>query len=438
MIPAEPKGTSVRSTKPAVGFIFITLLLDVLGFGLLIPVAPSLIRSLLHGGAGGTDAEAAPYVGALMSTFYAMSFLFAPLLGVLSDRFGRRPVILVALLGSGLDYFAMALAPTLPWLFATRVVNGLSGASFTVASAYVADVTTPQKRAAAFGMIGAAFGLGFVIGPVLGGILGQIDLRLPFYVAGGLTIVNWMYGYFVLPESLPVERRASIKVSRCNPVGAYAHLADYPLVLGLSISLFLLNLAQFVLHATWALYTEHRYHWEKWEIGMSLFAVGIMAAVVQGGLARRLIPRLGEPRSLLIGIGIGTLAYFGYGLATQGWMIYAIVVVASLGGIAQPACQAIITAQVGPSQQGTIQGAMTSMQSLAGIVGPLMGAQVFAYFISDKVQVYLPGASFYLSGVFAAAGLGIAAYVMKRWPPPEPVSHPHPERPLETENAPVA
>lgn len=428
----------MRSTKPAVGFIFITLLLDVLGFGLLIPVGPSLIKSLLHGGAGGTDAEAAPYVGALMSTFYTMSFLFAPLLGVLSDRFGRRPVILVALLGSGLDYFAMALAPSLPWLFATRVVNGLSGASFTVASAYVADVTTPQKRAAAFGMIGAAFGLGFVIGPVLGGVLGQIDIRLPFYVAGGLTILNWMYGYFVLPESLPPERRAPVKVSRCNPVGAFVHLFDFPLVLGLSVSLFLLNLAQFALHSTWALYTEHRYEWKHWQVGMSLFVVGLTAAVVQGGLARKLIPRLGEPRSLLIGIGIGTLAYFGYGLAQQGWMIYAIIAVASLGGIAQPACQAIITAQVGPTQQGTIQGALTSMQSLAGIIGPLMGGWVFAKFTTANPAEVGNGASFFLSGTAAAVGLGIAVYVMKRWPPPEPVSHPHPERPLETENAPVA
>jgi DHA1 family tetracycline resistance protein-like MFS transporter len=422
----------VRSTKPAVGFIFITLLLDVLGFGLLIPVGPSLIKSFLPPGLlpEAADAQAGQYVGMLMATFYTMSFLFAPLLGVLSDRFGRRPVILVALLGSGLDYFAMALAPTLPWLFATRVVNGLSGASFTVASAYVADVTPPQKRAAAFGMIGAAFGLGFVIGPVLGGLLGQVSLRLPFYVAGGLTICNWLYGYFVLPESLPIERRSAVRLSRCNPVGAYAHLADYPLVLGLAISLFLLNMAQFALHATWALYTEHRYHWEKWQIGMSLFAVGITAAVVQGGLARKLIPRLGEPRSLLLGIGIGTLAYFGYGLATQGWMIYTIVVVASLGGIAQPACQAIITAQVGPTQQGTVQGALTSMQSLAGIIGPLMGGWVFSHFISADLARPQNGASFFLSGALALVGLVLAAYAMKRWPPPEPVSHPHPERPM--------
>ncbi|MBY0309362.1 MAG: TCR/Tet family MFS transporter [Phycisphaerales bacterium] len=416
----------MRSTKPAVGFIFITLLLDVLGFGLLIPVAPSLIKDLIHG----SDEQAAPYVGALMSTFYTMSFLFAPALGVLSDRFGRRPVILVALLGSGLDYFAMALAPTLPWLFVTRVVNGLSGASFTVASAYVADVTPPQKRAAAFGMIGAAFGLGFVIGPVLGGLLGQVNLRLPFYVAGGLTVVNWLYGFIVLPESLPPERRSPVRLVRCNPVGAYANLAAYPLVLGLAVSLFLLNLAQFALHATWALYTEHRYHWEKWQIGMSLFAVGLGAAVVQGGLARKLIPRLGEPRSLLVGIGIGTAAYFCYGLAQQGWMIYVIVAVASLGGIAQPACQAIITAQVGPTQQGTVQGALTSMQSLAGIFGPLLGGWVFASAVSADPTEVRNGASFFVSGTLALIGLGVAAYAMKRWPPPEPVAHPHPERAL--------
>ncbi|MFT3685448.1 MAG: TCR/Tet family MFS transporter [Phycisphaerales bacterium] len=419
----------MRSTKPAVGFIFITLLLDVLGFGLLIPVAPSLVKSLLHGGAGGTDKEAAPYVAALMATFYTMSFLFAPLLGVLSDRFGRRPVILIALLGSGLDYFAMALAPTLPWLFATRIVNGLSGASMTVASAYVADVTPPQKRAAAFGMIGAAFGLGFVIGPWMGGQLSAIDIRAPFYAAGALTIVNWLYGMFVLPESLPLERRSPVKIARCNPVGAYAHVAAYPLVLGLAVSLFLLNMAQFGLHATWALYTGHRYGWDAKHIGWSLFAVGITAALVQGGLARKLIPRLGEPRALLIGVGIAVLAYFGYGLAPEGWMVYCIVAVASLGGIAQPACQAIITAQVGPMQQGTIQGALTSMQSVAGIMGPLIGGWAFSHFITDDPRMIQNGAPFFVSGTLGVVGLVIAAYTMKAWPPPEAVSHPHPERP---------
>lgn len=416
------------SNKPAVKFIFITLLLDVLGFGLLIPVGPSLVKGLMNGGAGGgTDEGAAPIVAGLMSTFYTMSFLFAPLLGVLSDRYGRRPVILISLLGSGLDYFAMALAPSIAWLFVTRAINGLTGASFIVASAYVADVTPPEKRSAAFGMIGAAFGLGFVIGPLAGGLLGSIDIHLPFYAAGGLTILNWLYGYFVLPESLPPERRSPIKLSRCNPVGAYWNLGKYPLVLGLAAALFLLNISQFMLHATWALYTEHRYGWSQLLIGLSLFTVGVTAAIVQGGLARKLIPKLGEPRAVLMGVAIGSLAYIGYGLVPHGWMIFVIIAAGSIGGIGQPACQSIITSSVDPREQGTVQGALSSMTSLAGIVGPLIGGGVFAYFISDHAPANLPGASFLLSGLLAVGGLVIIAWAFSRWRVPERVAHPHPQ-----------
>jgi len=400
----------VTARTPALGFIFLTLLLDVLGFGLLIPVAPRLIEQLQ----GGTEKEAAPNVGLLAATYAAMQFLCAPMLGALSDRFGRRPVLLVALLGSGLDYVAMALAPTVPVLFVTRAVNGLSGASITVASAYIADVTTPEKRAAGYGMMGAAFGLGFILGPLLGGILGDIDLRLPFYVAAGLTLCNWLYGLLVLPESLPKERRSDISWSRANPVGAFVGLFEHPRVIGMAAAGFFANLAQFGLHATWVLYTGHRYGWGPREVGFSLTAVGLGAAIVQGGLARRIIPALGERRSVLLGLGLGVIAYAGYGLATHGWMIYLAIAVATMGGIAQPAAQAIITKGVEPNRQGSVQGALTGLQSVAQIIGPLVGSSAFSLAISGRLGFELPGLSFFVGAALAGAGWMIAAIVLRR------------------------
>jgi DHA1 family tetracycline resistance protein-like MFS transporter len=415
----------MRHRKPALVFIFFTLLLDVLGFGLLIPVAPRLVESLMHGGAGGTEAEAAPFVGGLQATFYAMTFFFAPLLGVLSDRFGRRPVILVSLLCSGLDYIAMALSPTIGFLFVTRVINGLTGASFSAASAYVADVTPPERRAAGFGLIGAAFGLGFVVGPVLGGILAEYHIRLPFFVAGGLTLINWLYGVLVLPESLPPEHRSPVRWKRANPVGAYFSITKYPLVMGLAIALFLLNMAQFALHGTWALAMEFRFEWDPIHIGLSLAVVGLGAAVVQGGLTRKIVPMIGERRALIFGIAMGVLAYIGYGAATQGWMIYTIIAIASIGAIGQPAAQALITESVLPTEQGTIQGALASLNSLAGVMGPLAGSWVFHVFASEnppfaEAPINLVGANFYLSAFLAMLG-GLAAAWAVRHPTIRPV-----------------
>ena len=413
---------------PALRFIFFTLLLDVMGFGLLIPVAPRLVESLLHGGQGGTEAEAAPYVAALQSTFYAMAFLFAPALGALSDRVGRRPVILISLLGSGLDYLAMALAPTLGWLFVTRVLNGLTGASFSAASAYVADVTPPEKRAAGFGLIGAAFGLGFVIGPVIGGVLadektplpfiGHGFLRLPFYVACGMTLINWMYGLFVLPESLAKEHRSPFNIRRANPIGAMYLIRKYPLVFGMAIALFLLYMAQFALHATWALALQYRFEWTPVTIGLSLAVVGLGAAVVQGGLARKLIPALGEKRSLMFGLAISVLAYIGYGAATQGWMIFVIIALASIGAISQPAAQSLITKEVSPKEQGAIQGALASLQSLAGIIGPMIGGWTLGYFIHEprpfpNSPIPLEGANFYASAIISTLGWIAAAWAVR-------------------------
>jgi DHA1 family tetracycline resistance protein-like MFS transporter len=357
-------------------------------------------------------------VALLMTTWYFMSFLCAPILGSLSDHVGRRPVILISLFGSGLDFFAQALSPTLRWLFITRAINGVSGASMTVANAYIADITPPAKRAGAYGMIGAAFGLGFVIGPLIGGTLGAVDIRLPFFVAGGLTLVNWLYGLFVLPESLPPNLRRPFEWKRANPVGAFRGLGRYPLVRGLAASIFLVNLAQFGLHATWVLYTSHRYGWTPRDVGLSLALVGIGAAVIQGGLARKIIPALGpgilgEKRALIIGLALGSCAYLAYGLATRGWMIYAIIAVASLGAIGQPAIQAIISKTVRPDEQGEVQGTLTALVSVAGIFGPIIGGTAFGYFVSDRAPAHIPGAPFFLSAIMSALGLLVAAWAVR-------------------------
>ncbi|MGH7131590.1 MAG: TCR/Tet family MFS transporter [Phycisphaerales bacterium] len=411
----------MRSHKPAIGFIFITLLLDVIGFGLLIPVAPRLIAELQ----GGPQETAAGTFGLLAATYAVMQFLCAPTLGALSDHFGRRPVLLVALFGSGLDYFALALSPTVPLLFISRAVNGISGASMTVASAYIADITPPEKRAAGFGIVGAAFGLGFILGPVIGGFLGDPathlplighgHVRLPFYAAGVLTLMNWLYGLLVVPESLPPERRARISFARANPVGVFLGFTRYPLVVGMAGAMFLLNLAQIGLHSTWALYTAHRFGWSPRQIGYSLAMVGICAAVVQAGLARKVIPLLGEKRALILGLAIGVLSYLGYGLATEGWMVYVVIAFGSLGGISMPAGQSLVTRAVRPDEQGRLQGAMTGLQSVAAIFGPLIATHAFEYFISDGAKPFrIEGASFFISAILAAMGWVVAAWAVNR------------------------
>jgi DHA1 family tetracycline resistance protein-like MFS transporter len=399
----------VNRRTPALGFIFLTLLLDVLGFGLIIPVGPRLVELLQGGG----EAEAAPIVGLLAATYAAMQFVFAPVLGALSDRFGRRPVLLVSMFGSGLDYIAMALVPTVPWLFLTRAINGISGASITAASAYIADVTPPERRAAGFGIVGAAFGIGFVLGPLVGGLLGSIDIRLPFWAAGGVALLNWCYGLLILPESLPPERRRRAEGFRWDPFAGLMRLRHYRFALHMAGALFLLNVAQFALHATWVLYTQYRYAWSERDVGFSLCAVGLGAAIVQGGLARRIIPMLGERRSLLTGVTIGVFAYLGYGLATRGWMIYWVIAFASLGGIAMPACQALITRSVRPDEQGTIQGALASAQSLANIAGPIVGSAVFAWSIAAGRATPMPGAVFFTCSGLAVLGWLVVVYALR-------------------------
>ena len=390
--------------KPGLGFILITLVLDILGFALIIPILPRLIEEF----EGGSVAEAAVTYGLLVTLYSLMQFLFAPLLGSLSDRFGRRPVVLASLFGSGLDYFLLAFAPNLTWFFIGRAIAGITGANFAAATAYIADISPPEKRAANFGLIGAAFGLGFILGPALGGLLGNVGLRVPFLVAGALTLLNWLYGWLILPESLAPENRRAFSWTRSNPVGALLDLKRYPMALGLTGTYFLISLAHQSLPATWVLYTSHRYRWSSGETGLSLAIVGLMGAIVQLGLTGPIVKRIGEQRTVLTGLTVATLTYIGYGLASESWMIYALLTVGSLGGITGPAVQALISRDVGPDEQGGVQGSLTSLASISGIIGPLLLSHLFGFFISQRAPVYLPGAGFFFSAVLDVAAITLA------------------------------
>ena len=398
--------------KPALVFIFITLFLDVLGIGLVVPILPKLVESL----AGGGVDRASFLYGWLVGLYALMQFLFAPILGNLSDRFGRRPVILFSLFGSGLDYLLLAWAPTLPWFFLGRIVSGITGANFSAAAAYIADVSPPERRAANFGLIGAAFGIGFIFGPALGGWLGDYGLRVPFIAAGILTLVNGLYGLFILPESLKPENRRSFSLSRSNPIGALLELRRHRLVLGLSVSYFISSLAHQVYPSIWVLYTGYRYGWDTKQTGLSLALVGLMAAIVQGGLARKLIPKWGERRSAIVGFAIMAIALTGYGLAPEGWIVYPLIVFGSLSGLAVPAIQGMISRTVGDNEQGGIQGSLTSLQSVAGALGPLLATAVFGFFISEKAPAIVPGAPFFFSSALAVMAGFLAARSFRRNP----------------------
>ena len=403
--------------KPAVAFVFVTLVLDILGIGLIIPITPRLVESFQQTGV----ADASRTYGLLVALYSLMQFVFAPVLGSLSDRYGRRPVILLSLLGSGLDYFLLAYAPSLAWFFVGRIISGITGANFAAASAYIADVSPPEKRAANFGLIGAAFGLGFILGPALGGLLGDIGLRWPFIVAGILTLLNALYGWLVLPESLAPENRRAFSWTRSNPVGALLHLSKYPMVLGLAGTYFLLYFGHQVLPSTWVLYTSHRYHWTVSQTGLSLAIVGLMAAIVQGGLTRIVVARIGERKAASIGLAIAALAYVGYGLATEGWMIYVILVFASLGGITGPSLQGLISRNVGADEQGGVQGSLASLSSIAGVIAPPIAAGLFGHFADS-----LPGAAFFFSAALTvlALVLTVRSFLRQRLAPAPATTHP--------------
>jgi MFS transporter, DHA1 family, tetracycline resistance protein len=393
----------MQTRQPALGFIFVTLVLDILGIGLLIPIVPKLIESF-----AGDISSASSTSAWLSASFALMNFVFAPILGSLSDKLGRRPVILASLFGSGIDYLLLAFAPNLGWFFIGRIVSGITGASFSAATAYIADVSPPEKRAQNFGLIGAAFGLGFILGPLLGGLLSSYGLRVPFFVAAGLTLLNWLYGYFVLPESLKPQNRREFSWARANPVGSLLGLGRYPVVLGLVGSIFLANLAQNALQNTWVFYTGFRYNWSARDVGISLAVVGLTAAIVQGGLVRQIVPRLGERRSIVIGLAIGAISFLLYGLATQGWMIYVILVVGAIGGIGGPATQGLISRSVAPNEQGALQGSLSSLMSVVNLIGPLIFNNLFAFFTRKDANPQIPGIAFYVSSGLLLGALAIA------------------------------
>jgi DHA1 family tetracycline resistance protein-like MFS transporter len=395
---------SPGARRAALVFIFITVLIDVLSFGVIIPVLPHLVEEFT----GGDVASAARWVGVFGMVFAAVQFVSTPVQGALSDRFGRRPVILVSCLGLGLDFVFMALASSLPMLLIGRIISGIASASFTTANAYIADVTAPEKRAKSFGMIGAAFGLGFVVGPLVGGWLGGIDLRLPFWFAAGLALLNFLYGWFVLPESLPAERRTPrFDASHANPFGALALLRSYPQVFGLAAVVFLANLAHYVYPSIFVLFADYRYRWGPREVSWVLALVGVMSIVVNAGLVGRTVKALGERRTLLLGLACGVVGFTIYGLADSGWLFVAGLPVSALWALAAPATQAMITRQVGPQVQGRIQGALMSLTSVAGIVGPMLFANVFALFVGSHAPAHLPGAPWFVAALLLACAWGV-------------------------------
>ncbi len=395
--------------KAALGFIFLTLLLDVTGLGIIIPVFPKLIEQLIHG----DISTAAKYGGWLTFAYAFMQFLFSPVLGNLSDKFGRRPVLLFSLLGFGVDYIFLSFAPTIGWLFVGRIIAGITGASFTTATAYIADISAPEDRAKNFGMVGAAFGLGFIIGPVVGGLLGQYGARVPFLAAAAITLINVVYGYFVLPESLPPENRRPFDWKRANPFGALKQLKKYPAVGALAVSFFLVYMAAQSVQTVWAYFGIERFQWSEKIIGISLGMVGLCVGMVQGVLIRYINPKLGNFKSVYIGFGLYALGLILFAFANHGWMMFVFLVPYCLGGISGPSLQSIITGHVPANEQGELQGALTSLISATSILSPVIMSNLFAHFTSKSTSLYFPGAPYLLGAILMLAAGIVAWYVLR-------------------------
>jgi DHA1 family tetracycline resistance protein-like MFS transporter len=397
--------------QAAIAFIFITVVLDVLAMGIIIPVLPRLVQDFL----GGDTARAAEMFGVFATVWALMQFFCSPIIGMLSDRFGRRRVILLSNFGLGLDYIVMALAPTIGWLFVGRVISGITGASFTTAGAYIADVTPKEKRASSYGILGAAWGLGFVLGPALGGILGAVNPRLPFWAAAGMTLLNALYGLFVLPESLPPEKRTPRFVwARANPLGSLKLLRSHHELFGLATVNFLYYLAHQVLQSVMVLYVGYRYNWNARTVGLTLAVIGIGSVIVQGGLVRPVVARIGDRRALFTGLVFGTLGFAAWGLAPTGVLFLAAIPLGSLMGFYGPAAQGLMTHRVSASEQGQLQGANSSVQGIAGLVGPGIFTWTFARFIRPDSAWQAPGAPFLLGSLLLVIALLIAVRVTRQ------------------------
>ena len=388
----------------AVGFIFITLLIDIIGFGIILPVTPTLIVQLKQ-----VDISTASKYGSwLMFAYASMQFLSAPFFGSLSDKYGRRPILLFSLLGFGIDYLFMAIAPTYAWLFVGRLIAGFTGASITTGFAYIADVSTKENRAKNFGLVGAAFGLGFIIGPVIGGLLGKYGARTPFYAAAFLALINCLYGFFVLPESLSKENRRAFDIKRSNPIAALLRLKRYPSLTGLVVAILFVYLASHAVQSNWSYFTMYVFKWDEKMVGISLGVVGLLVAIVQGGLTRVINPKIGNEKSIYIGLMLYAIGMFLFAIATQSWMMFVFLIPYCFGGIAQPALQAVMAGKVPANEQGELQGALTSVMSAAAIVGPLVMNNLFFYFSHSQAPFQFAGAPFLLGGILMCSALIIA------------------------------
>lgn len=401
---------SKKHNKNAFFFVLVVVLLDMIGFGLVMPVMPQLISDLT----GLDKVEAVAWAGPIIAVYALMNFLFGPLLGSLSDRFGRRPVILVSVATLGINFLISGLATSIWMLFIGRVLSGISGATFSTANAYIADVTEPENRGKAFGMVGAMFGLGFIIGPVLGGYLGQIDPRAPFFVAAGLSFVSVLYGLFVLPESLAQEDRRPFDIKRANPFGAFKHFSKLPHIAWLLLAVGLFSLAHNVYPAIWSFHGEIRYDWTSNEIGNSLGLVGLTAAIVQGGLIGPVLKKFGAAKTVWIGLSVSALCYVAYAFANLPWIVYLIIPISALGGLTMPALNSITSSQTAKNAQGELQGAQSSIQALAQILAPLMMTQVLTNFSAEDAPVKFVGAPFILAAILACCAAPLIWIGLKR------------------------
>ena len=394
----------------ALSFIFVTVVIDTIGLGIIIPVIPALIMELTGEGLG----KAAIYGGWLMFVYAFMQFLFAPIIGGLSDRFGRRPVLLLSLAGFAVDYLIVGFAPSLTWLFAARIFAGIFGASHTTATAYIADISSPDKRAQNFGLIGAAFGMGFILGPVIGGLLGEYGSRVPFFASAGLAIFNCLYGFFILPESLKIENRRLFDWKRSNPLGSLFQIKKFPAIVALVVVYFLLYLSHHATQSTWTYFTMLQFDWNEARVGLSLGIVGICVALVQGGLTRIVIPKIGEKNSIYIGLLFYTFGFLGFAFASSGWIFLIMIIPFSFGGFAGPALQGIISNGVEDNQQGELQGVLTSLISLTAIIGPPMMTGLFGYFTSNEAVFQLPGITFIAGSILCFGSFLGAILVIKK------------------------
>jgi DHA1 family tetracycline resistance protein-like MFS transporter len=391
-------------------FIFVTILVDVIGIGIIIPVIPELIQKLTGGGLS----EASEYGGWLMFSFAIMQFFFAPLMGELSDRFGRKPILLISLFGLGLDYIFHAFAPTIFWLFVGRVLAGICGASFTVANAYIADISTPEDKAKNFGMVGAAFGLGFIVGPVIGGLAAEYSVQLPFFIAAGLSLANMLYGLFVIPESLPISKRRNFSFKKANPVASILGMRRYPMIFGMIASFLFIHLASHAVQSTWAYFTMLKFSWNTSDVGYSLAFVGVVVAIVQAGLVGKIKNRLGERNTIITGFLLYGTGMILFAFAPTGWALYLFSIPYCLGGIAGPTIQGLLSNQVPDNEQGELQGMLTSVMSLTAIIGPPMMTGMFATFTEDPDVLYFPGAPFILGAVLMITSLMLMIKALNR------------------------